>query len=200
MSQIKVVFFDWGGVIADDPGDDFLRQIIGEAGVSEQKIHEILQTEMKDFMRGKLTSEVFWQRVEAASGVVLPTGIHDRFLDWPGLKANQMILSFVDELRSQNIKTAVLSNVIEPSYQAIQQAGYYGYFDAVFASCQLGYAKPDSEIYTIALAGMGCSPGETVFIDDKQRSLDPAEALGTATVLAQNPEQIVRDVRKIIAK
>jgi hypothetical protein len=27
-TKMKTIFFDWGGVVADDPGDDFLTKVL----------------------------------------------------------------------------------------------------------------------------------------------------------------------------
>jgi putative hydrolase of the HAD superfamily len=91
---------------------------------------------------------------------------------------------------------AVLSNVIEPTYNVIEAAGYYDLFDEVIASCNVGYVKPEAEIYKIALERLGVTAEESVFIDDQQYCLDPAAKMGFKAILAQNPEQIISDVRE----
>ena len=50
------------------------------------------------------------------------------------------------------------------------------------------------EIYEIALNRFGVTAQECVFIDDKQYCLDPAAQMGFKTILATNPEQIIRDI------
>ena len=39
--SIKTVFFDWGGVIAPDPGDDFLSSLLRRIGANDEQIQEM---------------------------------------------------------------------------------------------------------------------------------------------------------------
>jgi hypothetical protein len=41
--SLKTIFFDWGGVIANDPGDDFPSQLLRQLGASGQQVEEILR-------------------------------------------------------------------------------------------------------------------------------------------------------------
>ena len=60
-----------------------------------------------------------------------------------------------------------------------------GLFDTVVFSCEVGYAKPDEEIYRIALKRLGAEAKETAFIGDGgSGELEGARRAGLATVLA----------------
>lgn len=192
------VFFDWGGVIANDPGDEFLSDLIKSVGASDVQIQEIFDTYMKRFMRGQLSEAEYWQELRTKYGLVIHDSISDEFKKRRGLVANDDILALAKDLKADGLNIAILSNVIEPTYNVIKQAGYYKLFDDVIASCKVGYVKPENEIYEIALKRSNVTASESIFIDDKQYCLDPAEIMGFKTILAQSPEQIIRDVRSQI--
>lgn len=200
MTKYSTVFFDWGGVIANDPGDDFLHQLLIKVGASQAQIQEIFQTYMHDFMRGKISEQQYWQQLKSKYGLQIHDSISEAFMEWRGLVANQDILALAEEARAAGLQIAILSNVIEPTYNAIAKAGYYDRFDGVIASCKVGYAKPEQPIYELALQSLGTTAEQSLFIDDKQYCLDPAAAMGFTTVLAQSPQQIIHDVRKLIEK
>jgi len=189
------IFFDWGGVIANDPGDEFLGELIRSVGASEGQVKEIFQIYMKRFMRGQISEAEYWQELRMKYGLTIHDSISDEFKKWQGLVANDDILALAKEAKDQGLKTAILSNVIEPTYNVIKAAGYYDLFDEVIASCKVGYVKPEKEIYAIALDRFGVTPQESVFIDDKQYCLDPAAQMGFKTILARSPRQIIDDVR-----
>jgi len=191
----KVIYFDWGGVVANDPGDEFLGQLLKAIGASDVQVEQIFETYMASFMRGELSEADYWRELYTVYGFSIPDTISAEFKKWKGLVANYEVLALADEAKSHGIRVAILSNVIEPTYNVLEQVGYYAQFDSVIASCKVGYAKPDPEIYEIALGRFDAKPAETVFIDDKQKLLDPAAALGMHTILAQNPVQLIRDVR-----
>ena len=198
--KYTTVFFDWGGVIANDPGDEFLGDLIKSVGGSDAQVQEIFETYMKRFMRGQISEAEYWQELRAKYGLTIHDSISDEFKKWRGLVANEDILSLAKELKTDGLNIAILSNVIEPTYNVIERAGYYELFDEVIASCKVGYVKPEKEIYEIALKRFNATANESIFIDDKQYCLDPAAAMGFKTILAQSPEQIIRDVRSCLVE
>jgi len=193
--KYTTIFFDWGGVIANDPGDEFLGQLLRDLGATEARVQEIFETYMKRFMRGEVSEAEYWQALRSKYGLSIHDSISDEFKKWRGLIANDDILALAKEAKDRDFNIAILSNVIEPTYNVIDQAGYYDLFDEIVASCKVGYVKPEEEIYTIALDRFGVTAQESIFIDDKQYCLDPAARMGFKTILAQSPEQIIRDVQ-----
>lgn len=199
MAKIDTVFFDWGGVVADDPGDDFLGQLLKDIGATDEQVVAIFQTYMQRFMRGQITEDEYWQEIKSKFNLLIPNTISDEFMKWSGLVANRDILDLVSELRESGLKVAILSNVIEPTYNVLASAGYYSLFDEVIASCKVGYAKPELEIYQLSLDRLATTADRSLFVDDKQRNLDPALQMGFSVILAKNPEQIVSDIRNTLS-
>ncbi len=199
MPKIDTVFFDWGGVVANDPGDDFLGQLLKNIGATDEQVATIFDTYMKHFMRGQITEQEYWQEIKSNFELSIPDTISDEFMKWNGLTANQDILDLISELKQSGLKVAILSNVIEPTDNVLKKAGYYDLFDETIASCKVGFAKPEQEIYQISLDKLGTTADKSLFIDDKQRNLDPASQMGFSVILAENPEQILRDVKKRLA-
>ena len=197
-NHYTTIFFDWGGVVANDPGDEFLSQLLRSLGATETQVQEIFETYMKRFMRGHVTEAEYWQELRTKYNLDIPNSISEEFKKWRGLIANEDILQLARTAQSRGLKIAVLSNVIEPTYNAIKATGYYDIFDDVIASCKEGYAKPEKQLYELALDRLGATASRSIFIDDKQYCLDPAAHMGFTTILAQNPEQIMRDVNRLL--
>ncbi len=70
-------------------------------------------------------------------------------------------------------------------------------FDFMIISYQIGFCKPQSEIYDIALKESGSKPEEILFIDDLGQNLEPAKSLGFKTILFENPTQIKQHLKNI---
>lgn len=185
--------------MADDPGDDFLAKVLRDVGATDAQINEIFQKYMGQFMRGKLSEDEYWHAIQNDYNLTIPTDIPSKFMQWNGLVANDEVLALVKDLRLKGIKVAILSNVIEPTYTVLDNAGFYSLFDEVIASCKVGYAKPDSEIYERALRQLDTRAQEALFIDDKERNLEPARRIGMQTVLARTPEQIINDIMQCVS-
>ncbi|MEO6109708.1 MAG: HAD family phosphatase [Candidatus Saccharimonadales bacterium] len=200
MTIYKTIFFDWGGVVANDPGDDFLNALLRQLGASDSQIDEIFQNYMPQFMRGEITEIQYWAILKDTYGFKIHDSISEEFKKWKGLVANEDILHFVARLKAKGYRTAILSNVIEPTYNVLKQAGYYDMFDEIIASCKVGYAKPQKEIYELALKQLKTTGAESIFIDDKQRNLVPAKEMGFEVVLAVDPDQIISDIDALLIK
>jgi putative hydrolase of the HAD superfamily len=64
----------------------------------------------------------------------------------------------------------------------LEKFGLRDIFTAFFSSCWLGLLKPASRIYEVALAMSQAEPEASVFIDDRERNLEPARALGMQAI------------------
>ena len=191
---ITTVFFDWGGVIAPDPQDDFLSSLLKQAGASDDQITNFFSSYMSRFTRGTLNTNGFWYLLKNTYQLSAPDDLTNTFATWRGLNVADQLLTLVRDLKVRGFKVVLFTNVIEPSYDLIKQAGYYDEFDEVIASCKVGFGKPDQEIYDIALQKTHVTAEESLFVDDKQTFLDPAIRMGFTTILATSSEQIIRDV------
>ena len=198
MTKIKTVYFDWGGVVATDPGDEFLDQILTDIGASRAQIDEIYHSSMRQFMSGEISEQQYWQALRDRYNFVIEETISQRFFELGGLNANKDIMKLISEVKEKGFKVGLLTNVIEPSYNALKQMGRYEVFDSVTASCIVGSNKPDKTIYDIALKSLDTEASEALFIDDKERNLAPARIMGMTTILAKNPEQIIEDTYKAL--
>lgn len=192
------VFFDWGGVVADDPGDEFLGDLLRRMGASEPQVQEIFRNYMKRFMRGQLSESDYWAELKTNYGFSIPDTISQEFMKWTGLEANKDVLDLVSSVKARGVKTAILSNVIEPTYNVLDTAGYYDRFDMIVASCKVNLAKPEEEIYTLALNMLNTTGERSIFIDDKESNLVPAKMLGFTTIHAQTSAQIIADLNILL--
>lgn len=59
------------------------------------------------------------------------------------------------------------------------------YFDGIVKSYEARCMKPDPRIFEFACARLGIQAGETLFLDDSQKNLDAAAALGFRTLLVK---------------
>jgi putative hydrolase of the HAD superfamily len=57
------------------------------------------------------------------------------------------------------------------------------FFERVFISAELGMRKPFQEIYEEVAEELSITPGEMIFVDNKQENVDGAASLGIQTHL-----------------
>jgi len=70
----------------------------------------------------------------------------------------------------------------ELNQHRLEQFGLRDVFITFFSSCWVGVLKPARRIYEVALAMSQARPDGSVFIDDRERNLEPAHALGMQTI------------------
>lgn len=130
---------------------------------------------------GKATQED-WNRVIGGILGIDSTDLMRRAL--ANLRPEPAIMAAVGRARAVGVKVAMLSNSfgLEPynPYEALGMGE--DSFDAVILSEREGVRKPSPVIYQRALAELGLTGPECVFVDDHAENLPPAEAFGIRTI------------------
>jgi putative hydrolase of the HAD superfamily len=79
----------------------------------------------------------------------------------------------------------------------LEQFGLRGIFIAFFSSCWLGVLKPARRMYQLALAISQAVPEDSVFVDDRERNLEPARALGMRTIRYTDAPRLRQDLAEL---
>lgn len=69
-------------------------------------------------------------------------------------------------LKGKGLTLGIISNFDSRIYDVCTNLGIIGYFDSFIISSEAGYAKPCSEIFTLALNRNGVSPSQSIHIGD----------------------------------
>ena len=80
-------------------------------------------------------------------------------------------------------KIAVIANQSLGTADRLEKFGILKYIDLVIASAEEGVAKPDKEIFEIALNRAGCRPERAMMIGDRiDNDIVPAKKMGMKTI------------------
>ena len=189
MEKIKNVVFDLGGVLV---GLDFDRCTAAFRSLGMDAVAELINPCYPADMIGRLehgdisfheacdemrrlsgTPKVTDDEIARAYGAFLT--------EIPVEKLRQ-----IDRLRRRGFRTYVLSNNNPASMEVIRGEftadGHTmdDYFDKVYLSYELRELKPSEAIFRKVIADSGIVPAQTLFIDDGQKNVDAAQALGFA--------------------
>lgn len=192
------IFFDWSGVIADDSGDEFIRGSLLSVGASDIQINKILKNELNEFVVGRISEDEYWDKIRKNYNLDVNESIVGYFNDWVGITPNDDMIQFVDELKSKKFNVSLVSNIISPCYEIIKKQGSYDLFANPILSCAEGLAKPDEEIFKLALLKNDTNASQTIFVDDNENNIKTAKKLGFKTIIAENSTQIINDIKKLI--
>jgi HAD superfamily hydrolase (TIGR01509 family) len=181
--SIRAVIFDIGGVLVrtEDPEprrawerrfglpDWGLAKIVFDGPISQRATV------------GQATEDEPWQAAAGQLGLSADELRQLRQDFWSGDRYDDALFDYIRALRPR-YKTGIISNAW-PGVRAIHQPKINGdTFDAILYSAEEGVAKPDPEIYRRALARLGVTGPEAVFVDDFLENVEAARALGLAGV------------------
>ena len=171
------LLFDLGGVVVPWVG---FEAVAGLTGLDREAIDDRFQSEpaLRRFETGHSTPEEFCAALPATLGLdIAPASVPTLWKSWV-LPPYPGVVEAITRLKATH-RTACLSNT-----NALHWAHFSTFFDpdalfdAPMASHHLGAAKPDAEIYAIALERLGVAPGDVWFFEDTRKNLDAAAEAG----------------------
>jgi putative hydrolase of the HAD superfamily len=198
--MIKAVIFDYGGVVTDGgAGPEVIERLGENLNIGSEEALRLMRGPWDDFMRGAFDTDGFWQRIESAYGSGIPEESRDVWNTWEHMAPRPEMLALIKELKAGGLVVGLLSNVIPVTEQIIREQGGYELFQPCVLSCALGLKKPEREVYEELLRQLpDIEPEQILFVDDQERCLVPARAMGIQTLLAENTSQIVKDVEELV--
>ena len=106
-------------------------------------------------------------------------------------KVNSSMVEWMAQLRLSGMKVGLLSNM-HPGMVAHcrKQFAWIGEFDFVTFSGEVRLIKPDPAIYEHTLRGLGVTPSEALFLDDREVNIRAAQALGIHALRFESVEQL----------
>ncbi|MBS4203637.1 HAD family hydrolase [Lederbergia citrea] len=186
-NDVKVIFFDAGGVLFDTAfkGDDRIRYILMERGYQKSKIDSAILkakqvplpfitnwNEEEQYFKsyyGTIAEEL--GEIELTNELLYTTHFASHCEIFPEVKG------VLEELKNKYI-LAVISNAMPSMDWIFDRLGIRKYFDAIILSAFVKGEKPGEAIYNIALNKTKAQKEESVFIDDKMENIEGAELVG----------------------
>ncbi len=111
-------------------------------------------------------------------------------------RKNKQLFKKVFVLKRQGYKIAILSDQWHLSKDALIEKRDAKKFDVVVVSCDMGVRKPDPKIYKIVLKKLNLPASQTLFIDNQEWNLVPAQKLGMKTILFKDNKQLFKDFER----
>jgi putative hydrolase of the HAD superfamily len=192
--SIHGVIYDFGEVLSYPPPPASIDAIAELLHVTPEKLREYYYAERQDYDRGNLTAGQYWRAVARDADIQL-TAEQIEWLRRTDVEmwsnVNPQMLAWAAELRNQGMRTAVLSNMHADMAKSVRaKFAWLRDFGCVVLSAEIGFAKPDPEIFQNCLDCLKISANQALFIDDKARNTRAAEELGMAAICADSPQSI----------
>lgn len=111
------------------------------------------------------------------------------------------LIEYIASLKGR-YKLGLVSNVPHRSHidRHFRRGELDQLFDVVVASGDVGYDKPQPQIYQFAADQLGVQPEECLFIDDIPRFCEGAAATGMQTLVFFHPQYALNDLKQKVAE
>jgi putative hydrolase of the HAD superfamily len=129
---------------------------------------------------------------------VIPDLTYEKWLDifTEHFALNETAMELLLELKQKGRKVYILSNLAEFHRVAIERKipGFFNHCCRNFLSYELGYHKPEREIFRKVCEEIGEMPWNCVFFDDVEKNIKGAEQVGIVAIQYSNER--IDEIRK----
>jgi putative hydrolase of the HAD superfamily len=198
--DLQAVIFDYGEVLSGPPDPQAHRNLLAIAGVEEEPFEKAYWAHRLDYDADILNHQTYWQTVARDTGVSFTAEQVGRLIEqdaimWMNL--NPAMLAWIPKIKRAGFRLGILSNMGDGVLGYMRSHfAWLDQFDHLTWSCELGVVKPDPAIYLHTVKELGVSPGQALFIDNLEKNIAGAEAVGLHAALFENVEQLQNDLAR----
>jgi epoxide hydrolase-like predicted phosphatase len=204
MSEIKAVFFDFGGVL--------LKHADGVDHKALEALHELpertllecvyIESRYRELQVGGATHEEWAESavlaLAARVGQVKAEEIWSAF-EQAERPLNADMLDLVRRLRKAGYKVGIISNTTPGMVARLKERypEFPAMFDDIIGSGDVELAKPDRGIFDLAVKQMGVALEDSVFADDVRKYAEAATEIGMKGFHFTGYEGFVEDLASV---
>ncbi len=197
MTSITTLLFDIGGVVTFANWKDIYAAFAQRVNIPPSVVTNYHHEHLPKLLTGEISFEQFLHAMrsrganeENLGALWVEEGVHRTTV-------NTELLTIIDALRREDYRLAVLTNATESRTKVDEILKIYDHFDDVFISHIEGKRKPDPSFYLSALQKMEMRPEESVFIDDQEKNVTAAEALGMRGIVYTDNASLFSELEKL---
>jgi putative hydrolase of the HAD superfamily len=196
--DLQAVIFDYGEVLSGPPDPQAHRNLLAIAGVEEELFEKAYWAHRLDYDADILNGQTYWQTVARDTCVSFSAKQIGQLLEqdaimWMNL--NPAMLAWIPKIKQAGFRLGILSNMGDGVLEYLRpRFPWLSQFDHLTWSCELGVVKPDPAIYLHTLKKLAVSPDRALFIDNLEKNIAGAEAVGLHAALFENADQLQKDL------
>jgi putative hydrolase of the HAD superfamily len=198
--MLHAVVFDIGGVLELTPSTGYRERWEKSLGLAPGE----LDRRMADVWRGGTLGTLTREQVHEAfvRNLDMPPEDVELFMadfwaDYLG-SPNTELIDYFRALRPR-VRTGILSNsFVGAREKERERYGFEDMTDVLVYSHESGTAKADPAIYRLACERLAVEPEHAVFVDDHERAVDGARAVGMTAVLFRDNAQVISELEALL--
>jgi putative hydrolase of the HAD superfamily len=203
MANISCVLFDLGGVIVNWHNSWLIQDVSDEFQLQKEKLSKEYYKNLPKIATGKINEKELWniigKELESKKLMNLNELLLDRIFQ-KHCSLNNSMINLSKELSQKGITVGILSNTEPASYSAIEKLTSLDHFEYKFLSYNIGYLKPNQEIYRHVINNVPFLKEELFFIDDLKTNVESARVEGIDSVQYTDYNELLKEcqIRNII--
>ena len=200
MSDIKVVFWDLGGVLVRTEDRSKRERWEHRLGMEPRQLDRLIfgGDAGRKASVGEYSVDEVWEWVRQELDLSQEEGQQLARDFWQGDDLDSELVAYIRGLRVK-FQTGLISNAwLELRGMLENHWNIDDAFDDLVISAEVGLAKPDPAIYRLALERLNVEADRAVFVDDFIQNIAAAAEIGMHAVHFTNPDQAMADVNQHI--
>ena len=199
MTPQRALLVDFGGVLTTNVFESF-RAFCESEGLDPNAFLDLFRSDeeaRRDLRRletGKIDEDEFATVIGRKLGLEETDGFIDRL--FAGMTPDGEMVAAVKRVKALGLPTGLVSNSMGAG--RYDRDSFPEMFDGVVISGEVGFHKPQPEIYRLGAESVGLEPGECVFVDDLRENCEGAEAVGMMTVLHRGADTTLPELEKLL--
>ena len=174
--MIKWIFFDVGSTLVDETEayDHRVREMIVGTNITFKEFDDVRVALARQGLDGNSAA------IKHFGLTKTPWHSEDEV---PYSDAHTTLAALIDK----GYKLGIIANQKLGTEKRLESWGLRQYFDVIAASAEIGYAKPDKEIFEKAFELANCTAAESIMVGDRlDNDIIPAKAIGMKTIWVKN--------------
>jgi putative hydrolase of the HAD superfamily len=193
--MIEAILFDVGGVLLENKGPELYQNLSKELGIDSSDLTELGSRHGYALRTGECSARDFARIIGEEFEVNLEIyGIWKRICERQQM--DYELLPIVEGLHN-HYRLGIISNTNSLYANSFKKREICPYFEIIVNSCEVGFVKPQKEIFEIALDKLGLMPQECVSIDDVEEFVEVAKDIGFEAILYKDYKQLAKELKQL---
>jgi putative hydrolase of the HAD superfamily len=201
--KIRALIFDAGDILYFRPQrGHYFATYLKELGLKENPNFSHQKKVIKNqAYRGQITHEEYREAVIRLYGLTQPEhverGKQALIADDDNVTFFESVPETLRTLKKQGFLLGIVTdtaNSISTKLSWFERGGFGHVWDSIISSMDIGTRKPDPRIYQAALAQLGLTPDQAVFIGHRASELAGARSVGMQTIAFNYDKDVSADV------
>jgi putative hydrolase of the HAD superfamily len=198
--HIDAIAFDYGNVLSCAQDLNGIERLSELTRLSMTEFVRRYADNRPAYDRGILTGTAYWANVLGNSRAE-PTPelaaelIQVDIASW--LTLDNRLVGWAKMLKAAGLSLAILSNMPPDILAGLrkERGDWLGEFGITIFSCEVGYVKPEPQIYERLLEGLGMVGSRVLFIDDRDANVQGAVGVGLRGIWYKSFETLNEEVQ-----